>query len=73
MKWFYITFGVLGLVLLVLTVLKTDDTDKDILNRSGLTLYTDYGTGLQYLSTGRCKLRPRLDANGKQMRVKRNN
>lgn len=31
----------------------TDDTDLNGWNRSGLTVHTDYKTGIQYLSDGR--------------------
>lgn len=42
---------------------KRDDTDgKD---RSGLLLYTDYGTGCQYVGTMTGGLTPRLDKDGK--------
>lgn len=30
-----------------------DSTDRNTWRRSGLTLYTDYGTGVQYLSDGK--------------------
>jgi hypothetical protein len=39
--------------------------------RSGLILYTDHGTGLQYISGGLFgNITPRLDANGKHMNIK---
>jgi hypothetical protein len=43
-----------------------DDTDsKTTRKRSGMTLYTDYGTGCQYIKAGLLSgLRPRLDENG---------
>ncbi len=46
-----------------------DDTDKSGSNRSGMSLHTDYKTGLQYLSKSGALI-PRLDINGKHMRVK---
>lgn len=47
-----------------------DSTDKSWLSRSGLVLYTDYGTGLQYLKGGLFgNLTPRLDGNGKHMSI----
>ena len=46
-----------------------DDTDKDGKDRSGMSLHTDYKTGLQYLSKGSALI-PRLDINGKHMRIK---
>lgn len=48
---------------------KPDDTDKGIFNRSGMSLYTDNKTKLQYLSAGWFgQLTPRLDENGKQLK-----
>lgn len=41
-----------------------DDTDPIDKGRSGLTLYTDHGTGVQYLSDGNGGLTPRLAADG---------
>jgi len=42
------------------------DTSDDKINkkRSGLIVYTDYGTGMQYLSTWSGTLIPRLDVDG---------
>lgn len=46
-----------------------DDTDSPN-KRSGMGLYTDHKTGLQYLRAGWFGgLTPRLDANGKHMRA----
>ena len=40
-------------IALLLSVLRpTDDTDKSWYQRSGMTLYTDYGTGLQFVKLG---------------------
>jgi hypothetical protein len=49
-----------------------DDTDNTTTKeRSGLRLYTDYGTGLQYIGGGLFGgITPRLDANGKHMNIK---
>lgn len=41
-----------------------DDTDPSGKGRSGLTLYTDHGTGVQYLSDGKGGLTPRLSSDG---------
>ncbi len=43
-----------------------DDTDSKVTNdRSGMRLYTDYGTGCQYLRAGMLSsMIPRLDSNG---------
>jgi hypothetical protein len=46
-----------------------DDSDKDKNHRSGVKVITDYKTGLQYLESGRGGITPRLDANGKQVRI----
>lgn len=43
-----------------------DDTDADG-QRSGMALYTDAGTGCQYLSVHRTGLTPRLDADGRHV------
>jgi len=46
----------------------TDDSDRDADHRSGMGVYTDYKTGLQYL--GKCgALTPRLDTDGKQIMI----
>lgn len=45
-----------------------DDTDLAFEKRSGLKLYTDYGTGCQYLATPYGKtLTPRFDREGKHI------
>ncbi len=49
----------------------TDDSDQGFWNRSGLSVYTDNATGLQYLGAPFGGLAPRLDRDGKQMRVGR--
>ena len=46
-----------------------DDSDPGFWHRSGMVVYTDAATGLQYLGTIHGGLTPRLDANGKQVRV----
>jgi len=47
-----------------------DATDKGRWSgRSGLVLYTDHGTGLQYLKGGLCGgITPRVDAEGNHMK-----
>lgn len=45
----------------------TDDVDKRI--RSGVKPITDHKTGLQYLKTPFGGITPRLDADGKHMRI----
>lgn len=61
------------IVIIVIVVLLSwtpmDDTDKSQFSRSGLTLYTDNKTKLQYIKAGMFgNLIPRLDANGKHMK-----
>ena len=48
---------------------RNDDTDASFFKRSGMYLYTDHKTKLQYLGNG-SSLTPRLDTDGKQMRSK---
>ena len=61
---FFILYGV--------TFIFSDDTDNPVTKtRSGLSLYTDHGTGCQYLKAGMFgNLIPRLDENGNQICVK---
>lgn len=49
-----------------------DDTDSKILKkRSGLSLYTDYATGCQYIKGGLFgTTTPRLDQNGEHICIK---
>lgn len=42
-----------------------DDTDTDAWNRSGMRVYTDAKTGVQYLGTRCGGLAPRVDKDGK--------
>lgn len=44
----------------------TDETDS-MLQRSGMGLFTDYGTGCQYLGSPRGGITPRLGTDGKQI------
>lgn len=44
-----------------------DATDAKDGKRSGLVIFTDHGTGLQYVSSERGGLTPRLDDEGEQM------
>jgi len=44
-----------------------DNTDAEE-KRSGLTLYTDYKTGLQYIGNPMGGITPRLTVDGKHMR-----
>jgi hypothetical protein len=60
------------IVLFLVAYPPVDDTDKSFWSRSGLTLYTDQKTGLQYLANNgffaKGGLIPRLDENGKHMK-----
>ena len=58
-------------LLLVLRVFSpvTDTTDQDFWHRSGMAVYTDNATGLQYLASPYGGMTPRLDRDGKQMRA----
>lgn len=49
------------------TGLKRDTTDDPTGQRSGLTVYTDHETKLQYLSTVMGGLTPRIDKHGRHM------
>lgn len=47
-----------------------DDTDKSLFTRSGLSLYTDYKTGYQYIKGGLFgSMTPRLDRDGRQVNI----
>jgi len=50
-----------------LTGIGVDSTDKSKWQRSGVELITDAKTGLQYLKTAGGGITPRLDANGNHM------
>lgn len=56
-----IFFTVVGLV----SFTNHDDTDPRV-GHSGLNLYTDYGTGCQYVGKGD-SITPRMGDNGKQV------
>ncbi len=47
----------------------TDDPDNKL--RSGLSIYVDYETGIQYVSTRIGGIHPRLDNDGRLMRFKK--
>lgn len=46
-----------------------DDTDVDAWHRSGLAIYTDHKTGVQYLGTRNGGLAVRVDKDGRPMWV----
>ena len=54
-----------------LNVFKFDDSDSNELNRrSNLIIYTDFGTGNQYIkSFTDTSLTPRVDSEGKQVNI----
>lgn len=56
----------IGGVLLATALESQDDTDSPY-QRSGMRLFTDHGTGCQYLGSMRGPFTPRLDAAGKQV------
>jgi len=63
---------ILGFVCLVFYFLlsfffATDDTDRGKWTRSGMSLYTDYGTGCQYLGKIFGGITPRVDKDGKHI------
>ena len=68
-----ITIVVIGIVIMLFSWLTPyDDTDDEASKeRSGMVLFTDYGTGCQYVGTGQIwgnsSLTPRLDSNGNQV------
>lgn len=59
---FFVALILLGAVLT--RCAPTDGTDRDWIERSGVTLRTDYGTGCQYLESAKGSLTPRLDGAG---------
>ena len=65
-------FFIVVTCLFICSVLMSQGCDKDDTDtqdkRSGLVLYTDHKTGLQYLGNPMGGITPRLDANGKHMR-----
>lgn len=69
----HILFGALALNVLLTatsTGLRGDDTDRfnekgKLAKRSGLSVLTDYKTGVQYLYLPLAGMTPRLDADGK--------
>lgn len=62
-------FTVLFFSLVISAILK-DDSDKNFFTRSGMSVYTDYKTGLQYLGGSKGGIIPRLDENGKHIKIK---
>lgn len=68
-----IVICVVVILFVVFSFLNTDDSDKSFFKRSGFSIYTDYKTGLQYIGHssmfGGGSMIPRLDENGKHMKV----
>lgn len=50
---------------------KVDDTDKSKKERSGLCIYVDHRTGVQYVGTEFGGLTPRVDADGRPITIAR--
>jgi len=78
-NWVFKNIGTMVAIILLCWVLiystggpGRDDTDsRETKQRSGLSLYTDYGTGCQYIKAGLFgKTIPRLDKNGKHICIK---
>ncbi len=67
--WYGTLAIIIVIVWLIILFLSPDDTDKGWFSRSGMSLYTDNKTGLQYIKAGfgTCLI-PRLDENGNHMR-----
>lgn len=72
----FLVFKIVVVILIIWGVGKLfnpyDSTDsKKLKDRSGFILYTDYGTGNQYLSTlfDFTGHKPRLDKDGKQVNI----
>ena len=57
---FLVVFNLIFMCLRNVSRSGVDDTDKDGWHRSGLRLYTDNKTGVQYLSDGKGGLTPRI-------------
>lgn len=55
--------------LLALSGFNKDSTDTSNWHRSGMRLYTDAATGVQYLSDGKGGLTPRIYSDGKIVTV----
>lgn len=65
-------FGLIIAILMLVNWLSPapiDDSDLDADHRSGLRVYTDYKTGIQYLGQRSGGLVTRLNAEGSVMRV----
>lgn len=67
-----VLIAILLTTLLWLGISPKDTTDKSWLNRSGMLIYTDNLTGVQYLKAGMFggALTPRLKSNGRLMTEK---
>lgn len=62
--WIFVIYILLGIFYSPM-----DDTDKSFFKRSGLVLYTDHKTGLQYIKGGLFgNMIPRLDQHGRHMK-----
>lgn len=67
MDKYWVLPALLAVLVLIGTCAPYDDTDDAAARkRSGMRLYTDHGTGCQYLG-GLFSLTPRLSSNGKQV------
>jgi hypothetical protein len=53
---------------MLISRLRTDDSDKGFFHRSGFYIRTDHKTGLQYIEGTHGGIYPRLDENGKHLK-----
>ena len=70
----YASFVVIGLIAIlgflltpILETITPRDATDSAYERSGMRLYTDHGTGCQYLATKEGHLSPRLHSDGAQV------
>ena len=68
MEIIFWTIATIVLLLMICSGLKRDDTDSPD-KRSGMRLYTDHKTGLQYLGGMFGGITPRLNEDGTHMRI----
>ncbi len=68
---FYIVFFWVITVMIILSLFSVDNSDKNFLIRSDMSIKTDYLTGCQYLTTFWGGITPRLDENGNIVNVYR--
>ncbi|WP_319568247.1 DUF6440 family protein [Cohaesibacter marisflavi] len=68
METIFYLFGTIAFICFIGFVSpSTKSDDSNGAKKSGMTVYTDYKTGCQYLGTWSGGITPRLDADGKQV------